>query len=55
MFAIGCMTVLECSALIAGIDGQLFATVIAGIGVLAGYVIKGKEVPAKIMAVIRKK
>jgi hypothetical protein len=53
MFAIGCMTLLECAALIAGIDGQLFASVIAAIGVMAGYVIKGQALPSKIMAKVR--
>lgn len=35
--AIVCITLLEVVALLKGIDGQLFASVIAGITALVGY------------------
>jgi hypothetical protein len=50
-----CITMLEAGALVAGIDGQLFSTVIAIIAGLAGYVVKAQAVPSRIRAVVRKR
>jgi len=36
-FAIACLTALEIVALVEGVDGQLFATVISAIGAMVGY------------------
>jgi len=43
IIAIICVAVLECIALLMGIDGQIFATVISVIAGLGGYTI-GKKV-----------
>lgn len=42
-FAIGCLTVIESIALLKGVDGALFAVVIAAIAGLGGYTIGRKE------------
>jgi hypothetical protein len=55
MLAIVCLTALEITALLMGIDGALFSTVIATIAALAGYTIKGHSVPSRIMAAVRKR
>jgi len=42
LVAMGCLTALEMTALITGLDGQLFTVVIAAIAGIGGYTIADK-------------
>ena len=47
MFGVGCLTALEITALMVGVDGQFFSLVVGAIGTIIGGVIGYTKAKAK--------